>query len=174
MAKKSKNIASLDPTMTMVHARYIYEGALQLNNNIKSLITLPSTDLSPYQLMGAVYGQSILSCFAIEVALKSWSISEGHTPKRTHDLLELFSEISPNDQAYINTIYQQITASRTDWDGSKTRHISETIEQHRRNFEKSRYVPSEPGDIPNTQKEALWAAEAILKAHKNRWPPDKF
>ena len=71
MAKKSKNTASLDPTMTMVHARYIYEGALQLNNNIKSLITLPSTDLSPYQLMGAVYGQSILSCFAIEVALKS-------------------------------------------------------------------------------------------------------
>lgn len=74
----------------------LLRAARHLQDRLNGLVKLPNSDAVAVQLAGCFFSAIMLRAFAVEVSLKgSYHQETGEEPDRTHDLSELFNQLSP-------------------------------------------------------------------------------
>lgn len=130
--------AQVNTELAITQARSILGVAALLQNILNAVLKLQNPN--PLTALGCTLSTTLLRSFAAEIALKCLYVQEtNRDPKRTHDLSELFQELSPATRQSLDQRFQHLRHKNDNRNPGPTT-INQVFLDHKDDFVGWRYI----------------------------------
>ena len=142
------------------------------DRHLDGLLANPAIASDQLAAAGCGITSIVLRPFATELALKALYMQEtGGEPKHEHDLRVLFKSLEPTTQASVEQRFERIRQEKINQGiySGETESLLQVLTNHRKDFEKWRYLHERIGVGLNTQPTVLNSIiEAALEEYVSR------